>query len=231
MEHCEDLLLREKEIHVWAIRWREFIPWIVINWQVMTAEEKNYIKKFRLYEDRMRGATGKILARILLAQYMNISINEICIKTGCYGKPYVRNIIPKRSIQYSISHSGEIVLLAFGKFPKIGADVEQIREFPDYLEIAQNFFTSEESRKIRESRSIRTFFQYWTAKEAYVKALGEGFNKNLKSFEINGNCISEKGRTLADWRIVPIEISYEYSANIAMQIKEEERKSMTGRKI
>jgi 4'-phosphopantetheinyl transferase len=221
MEYCQDLFLQDKEIHVWTVRWRHIIPWIITNWQLMSAEEKNYVERFRLYEDRMRGATGKILTRTLLAQYMNIPIHDICINTGYYGKPYLANVIPERSVQYSVSHSGEIVLLSLGKFPKIGVDIEQIREFPDCLEIAQNFFTSEESRKISESRSSSTFFRYWTAKEAYVKALGEGLNKDLKSFEIKRNRICERGSMLADWQVVPIEISSEYSANVAVRIEGE----------
>jgi len=221
MKYYRDLFLQDKEIHVWIVRWRHIIPWLIKNWQVMSAEEKNYVERFRLYEDRMRGATGKILTRTLLAQYMKIPINDICIKTGYYGKPYLENVTPDRSVQHSVSHSGEIVLLALGKFSKIGVDVEQIHDFPDCLEIARNFFTSEESRKISESKSSCTFFQYWTSKEAYVKALGEGLNKDLRSFEINRNRIWERGSMLADWQVVPIEISSEYSANVAVRIEGE----------
>ncbi|MBM6804467.1 4'-phosphopantetheinyl transferase superfamily protein, partial [Mediterraneibacter glycyrrhizinilyticus] len=167
-----------EEVHLWLIRWHKIENWIVNHWSLLEKPDEIYVERFKVQEDRFRSAAGKIITKLLASKYLHIPLNCISIRTGNYGKPEI--VLGKSPhLAFSISHSGDYVVLAFGLKRVIGVDVEQVKELPEYLELAQHFFTQEESSEIKE---IRHFYNYWTAKEAYVKALGVGLQKPLDSF-------------------------------------------------
>ena len=86
-----------------------------------------------------------------------------------------------RNIFFNLSHSSGVSLLAFDPGSEIGVDVEMIDEEFDYEPIVKRWFTPEEGKYIwqsKENSRIR-FYELWTRKEAYLKAIGEGITKNL----------------------------------------------------
>lgn len=58
----------------------------------------------------------------------------------------------------------------------------------DYSQIAKNFFLPPESERIcaqtDAAKGMEKFYEIWTVKEAFVKALGHGLSRSLKSFEV-----------------------------------------------
>ena len=93
-----------------------------------------------------------------------LSLNEL-------GKPYHKEIAGKQTVNFNISHSGEFILEGFAVGMDIGVDVQEMAGCPDYREIAGNFYTAEEAEDVI-NEGPELFFQYWAAKEAYVKAIG-----------------------------------------------------------
>ena len=76
----------------------------------------------------------------------------------------------------------------------MGIDVQKIGEIPEYMEIAEKFFATEEAAEIREAGNSERFYHYWAAKEAYLKALGIGLNRGMGFFSVRGNRIIENGK-------------------------------------
>jgi 4'-phosphopantetheinyl transferase len=69
----------------------------------------------------------------------------------------------------------------------VGVDVEKIREDTNALELAERFFSRQEVEWLRSqpaSEHIPSFFSCWTAKEAYIKAHGQGLSMSLSSFGV-----------------------------------------------
>lgn len=217
--HISTLVLEREEIHIWCIRWTKITAWILDHWNVMCDDEKNAAQKFIKHDDQMRYAVGKIMSRLILARYMNISERNILISKNKYGKPFIRQLEMEEPIQYNISHSGEFVLLAVTKYSEIGIDIELLRELPDYLEIAQTVFSPEEAEIIKDSNSPNIFFCYWTAKEAYVKALGTGLFTNLKLFMIERNEIIDCGGRKKEWKLIRLYIAENYVSHIAVKLE------------
>lgn len=205
--------LRPEEVHLWLIRWRKIENWIANHWSLLEKPEDRYVEKFKFQEDRFRSAAGKIMTRLLASKYLHIPLDRISIRIGNYGKPEIA-LDKNPHLTFSLSHSGDYVVLAFSLKKAIGVDVEQIKELPEYLELAQHFFTQEEFNEIKE---IRHFYNCWTAKEAYVKALGVGLQKPLDSFCIKNDFIIEKGCRLDDWKIYQINQIPDYVLSIAVQ--------------
>lgn len=221
----EDLSKRNKivllpgEIHIWVIRWNRIADFLSEYMYVLSAKERERIAGFRFDEDRMRCAAGKIVVRLLLEQYLGAESTKIRICKEKNGKPYHQEIDGKKSVQFSISHSGDIVLMGFTYFPKLGVDVEQIRRLLEYREIAHNFFTKEESEEVEKHRTVETFYKYWTAKEAYLKATGSGLAGGMDSFTVKNGNIIRSGKIQRDWKMIPIKIDDEYAAYAAVQEK------------
>jgi len=91
-------------------------------------------------------------------------------------------------VQFNVSHSRGLALLAFALGRNLGIDVEFIRpEFPAD-EIAQRYFSPKEVMELRTlppSLHAEGFYLCWTRKEAYIKATGEGLHVPLESFNVS----------------------------------------------
>ncbi len=91
-------------------------------------------------------------------------------------KPYLAN----SPLQFNVSHSGDFTLIAVTTLSTIGADIEQIKPFPDMKDVADRYFTASE-------RKHQDFFTTWTRKEAYIKATGEGLYMPLDQIDVTDN--------------------------------------------
>ncbi len=121
--------------------------------------------------------------------------NETSLAYGENRKPFF-NL--HSWLHFNVSHSGQWVVAAFSDKP-VGIDIEKIREVN--LQIAHRFFSAEEiNHLMRMPEHLRTtgFFNFWTLKESYLKALGTGLTRPLSSFAVsyqqNNIQLSESGK-------------------------------------
>jgi len=89
-----------------------------------------------------------------------------------------------------MSKSHRHVLITITQNRSIGCDIERHNEDLDFNAIINNYFTKQEVKFIQDSNyQPISFFDYWAAKEAYIKARGEGLSLPLDQFtlHIDGN--------------------------------------------
>lgn len=123
--------------------------------------------------------------RTLISKYLGIKASEISFQYSEFGKP---KILSKNSFQFNISHSENIALFSFVKNFKIGVDVEFVKRNIEHKEIATRFFSKNEVEKLLalpEQEQTLGFFNCWTRKEAFIKAVGEGLSFPLDKFEVS----------------------------------------------
>ncbi len=123
------------------------------------------------------------MRRLLLAQLAGAAPSELEIEQPKGGKPFLRDA----DIEFNASHSGDLAVIVTGRAP-VGVDVESPDRPVDYLSFARHSFTEEEFVDIERCRgnSLRVaFWNCWTGKEAYLKALGHGLSKDLRSFAVS----------------------------------------------
>lgn len=107
-----------------------------------------------------------------------IGINNPIIDTHRYGKPYLKNY---SSIQFNLAHSEDYVICAVSDTP-VGVDIECIHDID--LDVAKNYFDSDEYEYILNSNNINAFFELWVLKESYMKMTGLGFSMDPKDISI-----------------------------------------------
>lgn len=118
---------------------------------------------------------GRAMLRCALARRMNREPGELRFQRREDGKPEL--VSPAGGWRFNLSHSRHWVVLAVGQADEIGVDVEHHRRRNDIDGIAARFFSAEEYRELAKlpvAERRQRFFELWTLKEAYVKALGRG---------------------------------------------------------
>ena len=147
----------------------------------VSAERKRKAARFLRKEDACRCIVGEVLARYCIGQREKVPIDSIAFKTSENGKPYCD--LPGKT-QFSISHSKSWVVCAIDDQP-IGVDVEHVHSVD--FKIAERFFSPEEFTgmlNLPETFRKDRFFDLWTLKESYIKAIGKGLSCPLDSFTI-----------------------------------------------
>lgn len=168
--------LSSDTIHIWGVH----VPYLLdLQEQLHTLlsdKERTKAARFRREADRQSSIAARGALRILLGGYAEVPAAEIQFQYSEYGKPHVAG----SSIDFNVSHSGEWVVLAFGRNRNIGVDVEQIKRDMDVVVVADRFFAAEEVAQINDAADPHiTFFQLWARKEAYVKACGSTLFREL----------------------------------------------------
>ena len=124
------------------------------------------LNRYRRWQD----AQAHLLGRLLLNRGLALlGIDPVPpLRYTRYRRPYLDG-----PVDFSISHSGGYVLCAVATGCRLGVDVERIR--PVALDSMQLSFSPDEWREITEApRPHEQLFDYWTRKEAVVKADGRG---------------------------------------------------------
>jgi 4'-phosphopantetheinyl transferase len=147
---------------------------------LVSAQRQISIKRFYKTADAQRSLYAELLLRSVLRK-KGILSDEVCFELNPNGKPSLKG---HPDIHYNLSHSGEWVVCAIDNEP-VGIDVESIHPI-DYG-IAERYFSSSENMQLmRQSETDRLpyFFDIWTLKESYIKAIGRGMSMSLQSFSI-----------------------------------------------
>jgi 4'-phosphopantetheinyl transferase len=146
--------------------------------------------RFHFTKDRDYFIHCRSALRRLLADYLGIAASEIRFDYLTGGKPRLASDQDPSTLEFNVSHSGSIALIAVGSERRIGVDVEKIRLDVDTDALAERFFSVRERAGLRalpEHLRVDGFFACWTRKEAFLKATGDGLSFPLADFSVSTN--------------------------------------------
>ncbi|WP_299767290.1 4'-phosphopantetheinyl transferase superfamily protein [uncultured Dokdonia sp.] len=192
----KDLSLPSDQLHLWSVCKNMHEDRISTYWDILNATERERALKFRFQKDRSCFIIARGVLRMLLGNYLGIAPAHIEFQFGPNGKPYV---IHSNDIKFNISHSGDTIILGFIKKHRIGVDVEYTKREVDVKKIAEHFFSEEEVRSLfalDQDYHTQAFYNCWTRKEAFIKAVGSGLAFPLDQFVVSLE--STKEATLID---------------------------------
>jgi 4'-phosphopantetheinyl transferase len=193
----DKLLLNESEAHIWRADLAVFDTSFQSKFlQLLSPDEQIRAQKFRFVKDSNNFINARGILRSLIGKYLDINPAEISFQYSKFGKPVISN---NDSLQFNISHSQNMALFAFTAKFNIGVDVEFVNPDIEVKDIAANFFSANERKNLLalpNEEQAAGFFNCWTRKEAFIKAVGEGLSFPLDSFEVSLKP-SEPARLLA----------------------------------
>lgn len=180
-----DYSLSGPVIHAWFVQASSDPALLARLQSLLGAEEAAKATTFRFEHLRRNYTFTHGVLRILIGRYIGEDPAQVKFCSGPNGKPYIDH---SRSVQFNLSHSNDVALMAFAADCEIGVDIEKIRPMNDVLAIASRFFCPEETAELMSmpaGEQQAAFFRCWTRKEAYLKAAGDGMRTDLDSFRVS----------------------------------------------
>ncbi len=195
---------------------------------VLSSDEIARARRFHFEKDRIHFSRCRSALRDLLAGYLAISATEIRFEYLASGKPQLAAQQNPRALQFNVSHSAGMALIAVGSEHRLGVDIEKIRDDVDTTALAERFFSLRERAGLQalpDHLRVPGFFACWTRKEAFLKATGDGLSFPLAGFsvtthphldpaleEIRGNIGARK-----QWFLVDLSVVDGYRAAVALE--------------
>jgi 4'-phosphopantetheinyl transferase len=180
-------VLPPDEVHVWRASLDQVQGQIAGLVDLLSPEEQERAKRFHFETDRQRCILARGLLRLLLGHCLGRSANQLQFEYNDFGKPILAGGLHP-SVQFNLSHSGDIVLIALSRGRALGVDIERMRMDVAAKEIAARFFSADECRAlatVAPAARCAAFFDCWTRKEAYLKARGDGLSLPLAQFDVS----------------------------------------------
>lgn len=178
--------LTDNEIHLWLTDIESVDGESIAAYrELMNAEERERNDRYRFERGRLADGVTRALVRTTLSRYADVEPTAWAFSKGRYGKPEISGPGELPPLRFNVSHTRRYVVCAVGLEADLGVDIEWTLRRNDVLSIADRFFSELEVRELfelPEHRQHDRFFDYWTLKEAYMKARGEGISLGLGNF-------------------------------------------------
>ena len=182
-----ELRLKYREVQIWQSSLEVSPLWYNKLAAYLSEDEQLRAKRFHFEEHRVRFTVSRGLLRLLIGKYLDVSPASIEFIYGRHGKPslVVKPELPP--LNFNISHSQNVAVFAFSRDTDLGVDVEFIKPNRELMRIARRFFSKHEFtvlQSLPKSEQLNGFYNCWTRKEAFVKAVGDGLAMPLDSFSV-----------------------------------------------
>ncbi|MHB8471840.1 MAG: 4'-phosphopantetheinyl transferase family protein [Gammaproteobacteria bacterium] len=170
--------------------WTYHVPTDIVDLQpylaLLSYLERERAKRFCFESHRAEFVIARALLRMALGRELGCHARELDFNYGQFGKPSLVTVESRDGIEFNLSHSHGMIVIAWGRSIRIGVDVEKVKEIFDHSDITRKCFSTKE-RQLLEASDIKDhgeiFFSLWTAKEAYSKALGIGVSYPLEKID------------------------------------------------
>lgn len=179
--------LNNSSIHLWQADQADYsaeqlqaecLPWL-------SEKELLRYQRYQFASSKQEYLAGQMLIRTVLSEYVDVAPSDWEIAQFENGKPFI--VMPELAepIHFNLSHSGDRLILAVSRHAWTGVDIESIKAKRRIEQIAVRHFSSAELEQLSslgEDEKLLRFYEFWTLKEAYIKARGTGLKQSLQSF-------------------------------------------------
>lgn len=198
-------------LHLWKIRTGRRGAPIARLWPLLSPRESERAARLRFDRHREPYVRAHAGLRRILSGYLGIAPAAIGFRYGDAGKPVLEGA---SGLEFNLTTSGELALVALSLGTPVGVDCERIGDRGDILAIASRMFTPEQASRIAAAPPEDRLGQFhiaWTALEADVKADGCGLSGQdrpaARSTRRIEHCVPAPGfiAALARERLPPVE--------------------------
>lgn len=183
-----EIELKNDELHIWSVLLDQTLLQLEMLSETLSPDERTRAKRFFNEKTKRHFIMRHGILRNLLSRYLHVKPDRLLFSYGKYGKPGLAHTIGRSTIRFNMSCSEGLALYAFTRDREIGVDVEHIRDIPEMDQIAEKIFSSRERIlfcALPEGKKRKAFFNHWTRKEAFVKAIGKGLHYSLNKCDVS----------------------------------------------
>jgi 4'-phosphopantetheinyl transferase len=184
------LALSRSEVHIWLAFYEEAGEKLRRAYrEILEPAEKEREPRFYFDSDRRRYLVTRALVRTVLARYVPLAPQDWRFEANAYGRPEIASVQGKRAdISFNISHTRDLIVLGVTRGRALGVDVEHVGRREVVTDVARHYFAPAEVSALARmpvAQRRHRFFEYWTFKEAYIKARGMGLSLPLDRFSFH----------------------------------------------
>ncbi|MEH1925092.1 4'-phosphopantetheinyl transferase HetI [Nostoc sp.] len=214
-----DLTLLQDEIHIWRIDLNQPESQLQNLTATLSSDEIARAERFYFPKHRQHFIAGRGSLRTILGRYLGIKPSQVQFNYQHRGKPVLADTFADSGLAFNLSHSQELGLCAVNCTRPIGVDLEYIRPMSDLEALAKRFFLPREYEMLRSlspNQQQEVFFRYWTCKEAYLKATGDGLSQ-LEQIEVSLTPTEPAKLEISeDWSLFELVPANNYVAAVAV---------------
>jgi 4'-phosphopantetheinyl transferase len=203
-----ELSLPTHTVHVWRADLGLEPAYLRLLEQNLSADEMERASRFRFARDRDRFIGARGLLREILALYLSASPGRLSFGYNAHGKPFLAG--PEyNTLRFNVSHSFDKMLLAIAHMREVGVDVEDVRNNGFAMEEIYETVLSEPEKqalaRFGGEEKHTNFLRFWSLKEAYIKADGQGVSLPLKRIDVSapGGRVAMLDEATGQWRRCP----------------------------
>ena len=181
------MVLNDDDVHIWRANLQSDAISLVRSQLVLNDAELDKANRQYFDRDRIRSIMARGYLRHILSKYLALQATEIQFNYTDKGKPFIDPSQNPTGLTFNISHSSNILVCAVSKNRRIGIDVEQIRELRTLNGMIRIVLSTTEQASfalLPKQDQLFAFFNSWTGKEAYLKAIGMGIAFGLQAVEV-----------------------------------------------
>jgi 4'-phosphopantetheinyl transferase len=175
------------DVHVWIAT----LPVDQRGYDLLTGSldpaERSRADRYHYQSDRQQFVFARGLLRTLLGSYLGLPASQVKFEYQPGGKPVVPSSASDRGLHFNLSHSTDLILLAFSRRYPVGVDVEQEDRLVDWRGVARRILSPREKTEfdaLPQACQPRAFYHVWTRKEAVLKATGDGLLDRMAEIEV-----------------------------------------------
>jgi 4'-phosphopantetheinyl transferase len=153
----------------------------------LAADELEQLEHLRGSEVARRWSISRGALREILGAELGVAPSSVQLRLGDHGRPRLDPAAHERDLDFNLSHSADLALVAAARGRRVGIDVERLRPGRNPLRAADRYFSIAEVAAVRafpEADRPLAFLRYWTAKEALAKGLGLGLQAPSGDLEL-----------------------------------------------
>lgn len=197
-----------------------------VRWELIAEldeAERGRLAAYARQEDKDRFLLGCAVTRRVLGIHLMIPPSDVRLDRKCddCGRPHGK--VKVEGMQLSVSHSGDLIGVAFHPTAPVGLDVEKVDLGIDANSLAVVSLAESETKELTRyepADRARAFTTYWTRKEAVVKATGDGMRTDLRRLVVSP---PDQPAALLEWsgydgrvQLDDLEIGSDYAASLAI---------------
>jgi 4'-phosphopantetheinyl transferase len=164
--------LNSTRIDLWQFSLQS--PYSPADKAILSSDEMARAQRFYFSHHQRRFTKARCMLRRILGAYLTTPPKILEFAYNAQGKPSL--ITNPCALEFNLSHSGELGLLAIGQTYPMGVDLEFFSSRP-YLGISRELFSHNEQQALLalpQALQPMGFFNIWAQKEAIMKAMGIG---------------------------------------------------------